>query len=43
MKRTNVYLGEKHLKGLKAISEKTGAPVAVLIRRAIELYLKKNR
>jgi predicted DNA-binding protein len=43
MKRTNIWLAEGHLKGLKAISEKTGAPVSALIRKAIEEYLKKKR
>ena len=40
-KRTNIYLEDDHLKKLKALSEKTGAPVSALIRKAIEEYLKK--
>jgi hypothetical protein len=40
MKRTTLYLKEEQLKKLEAISAKTGAPVAELIRRAIDGYLK---
>jgi predicted DNA-binding protein len=43
MKRTNIWLAEKHLKSLKKLSEKTGAPVSALVRKAIEEYLKKHR
>ena len=43
VKRTNIYLREDHWKKLKALSEKTGAPVSALIRKAIEEYLKKKR
>jgi len=42
-KRTNLYLDVDHLKRLKAISERTGAPVSALIRKAIEEYLKKSK
>jgi predicted DNA-binding protein len=42
MKRTNLYLSEDHLKKLKALSEKTGAPMSALVRKAIEEYLKKK-
>jgi predicted DNA-binding protein len=42
MKRTNIWLKQEHLKRLKALSEKTGAPVSALIRKAIEEYLKKK-
>jgi predicted DNA-binding protein len=38
-----MWLREDHLKQLKTISEKTGAPVSALIRKAIEAYLKKNK
>ena len=41
-KRTNIYLDDEHLKRLKALSEKTGAPVSALIRKAIEEYLRKK-
>jgi len=40
MKRTAVFLKEEQLKKLQAISTKTGAPIAELIRRAIDAYLK---
>ena len=39
MKRTALFLKEEQLKKLLALSEKTGAPVAELIRRAIDRYL----
>jgi hypothetical protein len=42
MKRTTIWLQEDHQKKLKALSEKTGAPVSALIRKAIEAYLKKK-
>ncbi len=42
MKRTNIWLTDEHLKKLKALSEKTAAPVSALIRKAIEEYLKKH-
>jgi predicted DNA-binding protein len=34
--RTNIYLSSEQLKRLKAESERTGAPVAELVRRAID-------
>lgn len=40
--RTNIYLRSDHKKKLETISGKTGEAVAVLIRRAIEEYLKKK-
>ena len=39
MKRTALFLKEDQIKKLLALSEKTGAPVAELIRRAIDRYL----
>lgn len=36
MKRTNIYLSPEQLKRLKAESEKTGAPIAELVRRAVD-------
>jgi predicted DNA-binding protein len=42
MKRTNIWLQDDHLKKLKVLSEKTGAPVSALIRKAIAEYLKKK-
>ena len=42
MKRTSLFLKEEQLKKLEALSEKTGAPVAELIRRAIDKYLQER-
>ncbi len=39
MKRTALFLKDEQLKKLQALSHKTGAPVAELIRRAIDKYL----
>ncbi len=43
MKRTNLYLDENHLKRLKVLTKKTGAPMSALIRMAIDEYLKKRK
>jgi len=40
-KRTTVWLPETLLTKLKKVSQKTGAPMAELFRRAVEAYLKK--
>jgi predicted DNA-binding protein len=42
MKRTAVFLKEDQVKKLESLSEKTGAPVAELIRRAIDKYLQER-
>ena len=42
MKRTALFLKEEQLKKLLKLSEKTGAPVAELIRRAIDRYLQER-
>jgi len=39
---TTVYLTEEILKGLKELSKRTGAPMAFLIRKALEEMLNKN-
>ena len=39
MKRTALFLREKQREKLQQLSEKTGAPVAELVRRAIDVYL----
>lgn len=39
MKRTNIYLTDKQYKELGAISKRTGASVAEIVRRSIDLYL----
>lgn len=41
--RMNVYLNPEQKKALEQMAEKTGAPVAELIRRAIDAYLKAKR
>lgn len=42
MKRTALFLKDEQLKKLQRLSEKTGAPVAELIRRAVDTYLKQR-
>jgi predicted DNA-binding protein len=41
--RTQIYLERTQKKTLDKLSAKTGAPVAELIRRAIDLYLRERR
>ena len=41
MKRINLYLTEKQIAKLKALSKKTGLCFSELIRRAIDSFLKK--
>jgi len=41
--RMNVYLTPEQKQVLDKMAEKTGAPVAELIRRAIDAYLKRGR
>jgi predicted DNA-binding protein len=40
--RTNIFLTNTELKKLRALSTKTGAPVAVLVRRAVDGFLEKS-
>jgi predicted DNA-binding protein len=40
--RLNIYLNPQQKEKLDKLSEKTGAPLSELIRRAIDLYLKKE-
>jgi predicted DNA-binding protein len=40
--RINISIGEEQKARLEKLSQKTGAPLAELVRRAIELYLKKE-
>lgn len=42
MKRTNIFLPTPMLERIARISEKTGLPMAEIVRRAIEAYLKKE-
>ena len=41
--RTNIYLTEKQKGFLEKLSDKTGAPVAELVRRAIDAYLVSRK
>ena len=43
MKRTALYLKTEQIRKLQRISDETGAPIAELVRRAIDLYLKQWR
>jgi predicted DNA-binding protein len=43
MRRTALFLKEQQLKNLQKLSEKTGAPVAELVRRAIDAYLLSRK
>ncbi len=43
MKRFQIYLTDPQYKGLSKLSEKTLAPVAALVRRAIDEYLKRQK
>ena len=40
--RTNIFLTRVQQKKLKALSKKSRAPVAAIVRMAIDEYLKKN-
>jgi predicted DNA-binding protein len=43
MKRTALFLKEQQLEKLQALSEKTGAPVSELVRRAVDSYLAMRK
>ena len=43
MKRTALFLKEEQLEKLQTLSEKTGAPIAELVRRAIDVYLLSRK
>lgn len=43
MKRFLLTFSEEQLAALKKLSKQTGAPVAELIRRAVDAYLKKGK
>ena len=43
MKRTALFLKEEQLEKLQRLSEKTGAPIAELVRRAIDVYLLSRK
>ncbi len=42
MRRTALYLKTAQISKLQKLSNQTGAPVAELIRRAVDYYLKHN-
>jgi predicted DNA-binding protein len=42
MRRTALFLKQEQIKKLQTLSGKTGAPVAELIRRAIDRYLQER-
>ena len=42
MKRTALFLKEEQIEKLQKLSDKTGAPLAELIRRAIDRYQKER-
>jgi predicted DNA-binding protein len=39
--RTNIFLTKTELEKLRALSGKTGAPVAFLVRAAVDEYLNR--
>jgi hypothetical protein len=42
MERTNIYLGERELASLRAVSRSTGRPVAALVREAVDAWLEQH-
>ena len=40
--RINISINETQRAGLEKLSRKTGAPMAEVVRRAIDMYLKKE-
>jgi predicted DNA-binding protein len=40
--RTNIYLRPDQMKKLRMLNDKTGAPIAELVRRAVDEYLAKR-
>ncbi len=43
MKRTVVWLTDKHTKALAKMSAKSLASISALVRQAVEEFLRKNR
>ena len=41
--RMIVQFEKKQVEALKKIQEKTGAPIAELVRRAVNMYLEKQK
>jgi hypothetical protein len=42
MERTNIYLDDRELAGLRALSRSTGRPVAALVREAVDAWLTQQ-
>lgn len=42
MERTNIYLDERELAALRAVSRSTGRPVAALVREAVDAWLEQH-
>jgi hypothetical protein len=42
MQRTNIYLDERQLAGLRGVAESRGATVAALVREAVDEWLERN-
>jgi len=40
MERTNIYLDEREIAGLRMLSRRTGRPVAALVREAVDAWLE---
>ena len=42
MKRTNIYLDEEQLESLRGLSDRRGQPMAVLVREAVDDWLRRQ-
>ena len=42
MRRTNIYLDQEQLEALRRLGEQRGAPVAALVREAVEAWLQSQ-
>ena len=42
MERTNIYLDDRELTALRALSRQTGRPVAALVREAVDAWLDQH-
>jgi len=41
--RLNIYLNQQQKEKLEKLSEKHGAPLSELVRRAVDAYLKEHK
>jgi predicted DNA-binding protein len=41
--KTMLYFSEEQWQRLAALSDRTGAPISELVRRAVEAYLKEQK